>query len=395
MPIGRSLLVLAILASVGLRAETVRTLDGKEIVGDVVSITDKEIVVRSEGKEVTVPVLQVLLIDIGAAGKLPTKYIDVELTDATLLHCSQVSLRGKDAILTLTSGQEVKIPQTIIASYIGDAQDEKLQKQWKEIASRKRSGDFLVVKTANDELTTLNGTFGDSDAEGKEIQFDHKNTGTYKPIELAKIQGIAFYRPLDPDLPSTACFVHDSSLNAIAAASVTVTPNGFTVTTPAKAKIEYTKKLLARIDYNTGKLRYLSDMKPTKSLVSSTQGDPEAPRSDKNLDGGPLRLGKLSYPKGLSIHAYTQLEYQLDGEYREFKCVLGVDATVGGSQGPTLVKIEADNKELFSGPVTPKDDPKELRFNIKDVQKLKITVSSGELLDLGKHVNLADAKISK
>jgi hypothetical protein len=39
--------------------------------------------------------------------------------------------------------------------------------------------------------------------------------------------------------------------------------------------------------------------------------------------------------------------------------------------------------------------PKVVTINIKDVQKLKIIVGSGDLQDIGKHVDLADAKVTK
>src|SRR5262245_12073187 len=396
MPIGRTLLALLLVASVSLGADTLRTLDGREIVGDVVSITDKEIVIRSQGKEQTVPTLQVLQLDVGPAGKLAagTKYTDVELTDGSVLHCSQLTLRGKEAQMTLLGGQAVKVPLEVVASFLNEAQDENLQKQWKEFVAKKRASDLLVVQR-DGELTSFKGTFGEADDEGKQIQFDLDSKGTFRGVDLVKVQGIIFVRPVDPNLPSTICTAYDSSNNAVAASAVAVTPAGYTVTSPSGAKIEYPKKLLSRFDYNTGKLRYLSDMTPVKEVVTSTQGDPEAPRKDKNLDGGPLRLGKTVYFKGLAVHAYTLLEYQLDGEYREFKCWLGVDELVGGSEGQTIVKFEGDGKVLFETAVTRKDPPREVKFNIKDVQKMRIVVSSAELLDLGKHVNLADAKISK
>src|SRR5262245_48337360 len=139
MPIGRTLLALFLVGSVSFGAETLRTLDGREVVGDVISINAKEIVIRSQGKEQTVPTPLVLQLDVGPAGKLAgAKYIDVELTDGSLLHCAQFSLRGKEAQMTLLSGQVVKVPLEVVAPFLNDAQDEKLQKQWKEQLAKKR-----------------------------------------------------------------------------------------------------------------------------------------------------------------------------------------------------------------------------------------------------------------
>src|SRR5206468_2919662 len=97
MPVGRTLLALFLFAAVSVAAD-LRTLDGKTISGDVMQLTDKEIVLRSAGKEVVTPIEQVLVLELGAAApaKLTgVKFLDVELTDGSLLHCSQVSFKGK------------------------------------------------------------------------------------------------------------------------------------------------------------------------------------------------------------------------------------------------------------------------------------------------------------
>src|SRR5262249_52733369 len=100
MPVGRTLVALLVLASVGLGAETLKKLDGTTVTGEVVGISDKEVVLRADGTDKTVPVEQVLQIDLGQAGKVAAaKYSDVELTDGSLLHCTQVALKGNQAHL--------------------------------------------------------------------------------------------------------------------------------------------------------------------------------------------------------------------------------------------------------------------------------------------------------
>jgi hypothetical protein len=398
MPVGRTLVALLVLASVGLGAETLKKLDGTTVTGEVVGISDKEVVLRADGSDKTVPVEQVLQIDLGQAGKVAAaKYSDVELTDGSLLHCTQVALKGNQAHLTLTTGQQVQAPLDGIAYIVNDAQDAKVMQEWKELLAKKRSSD-LLARRKDGELITLKGTFGEADKDGKEIQFDLNSEGSPRPVPIEKLHGLAFLRKLDPNAPPVRCTLLDTQAGVVKASSISVTADGFAVTTPTGVKVQYAKALVSRLDYSRGKLTYLSDLDPVKVIQTSTTGEPEPYRRDKNLDGSPgLRPGKNKrFDKGLAVHAYTLLEYQLDGEYREFSCWLGIDEQVGGSEGPVVVKIEGDGKEIFAQTLTRKDDlPVEVRKNIKDVQRLRITVSSGELLDLGKHVDLADAKVSK
>jgi hypothetical protein len=71
-----------------------------------------------------------------------------------------------------------------------------------------------------------------------------------------------------------------------------------------------------------------------------------------------------------------------------------VDDLVGGDS-QAVVRIEGDGRELFAGVVSRKDRPRPLNLDIQGVKQLRIVVGSQGLLDLGDHVDLADAKVSK
>jgi hypothetical protein len=144
-----------------------------------------------------------------------------------------------------------------------------------------------------------------------------------------------------------------------------------------------------------GKLTYLSALTPSKVVEKSGVGLPIAYRKDKNLDGEPIVLGDKAFPKGLSMHAYTQLEYNLGGKYKEFKAFLAVDPRVG-SESKARVTIEADNQQLHSEEVTTATPLRQLTLTLpKKAGRLRITVSSSNILDLHDHVTLADAKVSQ
>ena len=101
------------------------------------------------------------------------------------------------------------------------------------------------------------------------------------------------------------------------------------------------------------------------------------------------------YENGLALHSRTELEYDLKGDYNEFKATVGVDETVGGSDGTVAIKIEGDGKELYTANFTRKDLARPLNLSVKGINRFRIVVSSGDLLDLGKHLTLAEARVSK
>ena len=104
-------------------------------------------------------------------------------------------------------------------------------------------------------------------------------------------------------------------------------------------------------------------------------------------------MGGTTYPKGLALIPHVELTYDLKGEYREFEAVAGFD---GDSGDTAILTIEADGKELSKLSFTKgKKNFQNVLLNIKDVQKLKITVESESLFDTALHLNLADAKVRK
>lgn len=389
--------MLFLAASLSLAAEAgnakLRTLSGKMVEGELLKITDKDVVVRAKEGEVSTPLLEILDIDLhpGALPPAGTKYVDVELTDGSQFHCSQFTLKNKELELRLVSGQEVKLPLSAVAYILSDAHDAEVRAEWQKLVAKQGNRDILAIKKEG-VVNGLEGTLGEGDDKGETIGFE---LGDKKArVRLERIHGMSFYRRLEPG-PDPLCKVFDTSRNALVAAKLEQTATGFAITTKSGVKVEYTNALLSRLDFSKGKLTYLSDLEPARKVEKSTLDGINHYRRDKNIDGQPLRLGGQTYSKGLAVQAYTELVYDIGGEYKELKVVLGIDDQIGGDSH-VKVLIEGDGRELFKGEINRKDKKTvPLAVDVKNVKLLRIVVSSANLLDLGDHVDLADAKVSK
>jgi hypothetical protein len=227
------------------------------------------------------------------------------------------------------------------------------------------------------------------DAEGKKIKFKHE-TGD-KNIPLENLHGLIFYR-LEAAQGNPLCRAIDQQGNVLTAAKIAFDGKAYTLTTTFGAKITLAADALSKLDFNMGKLTYLSDMEPAKVVEKSGAGLVTHYRKDVNLDGEPIILER-QHAKGLSLHAFTQLEYNLAGKYKEFKAILGVDQRVG-ADSQALVTVHCDGVERFKGTITAKET-KSLAISVRDVNILRVTVSSRNFLDLHDHVTLADARVSQ
>jgi NPCBM/NEW2 domain len=419
MPFCRTLLALAVCAS-AVTATELKTLKGQSIVGDVVSVSSTEVVIAKADQKIKTPIEQVLTLDLAAPTKLPAdaKFIDVELVDGSQLRCLNFVIKGKEVELTiLLTNQNIKLPLASVAHVLTNAQEEKWRKDWKErlktnAVDKERLDVFFVLReTPNGPIPNpLKGTIGEGDEEGKTLAFTLKpKTGDPErkiDADQQKIHGLIFQRTPDPLAPPVQFKLIDGYGNLVMVSNVSTTATGLTATTPTGAKLDYTFQQLSKLDYSKGKLTYLSDMKPLRedqTYLGEKRTNPIPVRlfmigRDHNLEEnkGTIVLDKVPYRKGLALQAYTELEFDLDGEYREFSAVAGIDAKVRWP-GKAVLRIEGDGKELLKLEFAPRTMPEVLpvTLNIKDVRKLRITVSSNDWNDIAKQIYLGNAKVSK
>ena len=296
MPVCRTVLALLLCISCCRGAAELRTLAGTSVTGDLVGISNKDITIKTAAAQVVTPLEQVVDLKLGDIHNpsQESKYTDVELTDGTLLHCTQFVIKGKEVELTLLGDQQVKVPLATISFIQKDANDEKTRSEWKErFFNRKRSHDLVVARikpegTAQEVLDAQEGTLGNADEEGKNIEF-LTASGTKRMLSLSRIQGMIFQRSPDPNAAPVLCKFYDAQANQLMVSNLAWNDKGITVTTPAGATIDFPITLVARLDFSKGKLTYLSDdafwkSDKVKVIQSSTEDRIEKPHRDKNLD---------------------------------------------------------------------------------------------------------------
>jgi hypothetical protein len=385
----RSLAVLLIVAPVCL-AEDLRTLGGKTLSGSVTSITDSEITIKTDKETVSTPLSQVLALDLRPAKEPTGTYSSVRLLDDTALVCSQVNFAGSDVQLTLLSGTTLKVPLSAVVSVVHEAQNQALRKRFEEFTAKRVNKDRIVI-LRDGELNPIEGTLGEVDAKKGTIVFKRDGAKDLD-LPLKGLHGLIFHR-LEVPAEIPVCRVIDLVGNNLSAVKLGYDgKDTYNITTTFGAKLSLKADVLSTLDFNLGKLTFLSDLEPARVVEKSGVGLITRYRKDSNLDGQPILLEK-QHGKGLSMHAHTELEYNLAGKYKEFKAILGVDARTG-ADSQALVTIYCDGDKRFSELATPKKS-RPVSINVKDVGTLKIVVSSRNFLDLHDHATLADARVSQ
>ena len=138
----------------------------------------------------------------------------------------------------------------------------------------------------------------------------------------------------------------------------------------------------------------LSDL----SWTSATNGwgPVEKDKSNGELgagDGRTLTLNGTTYPKGLGVHASSDVRYLLGGRCSRFKALVGVDDEVGSS-GSVSFEVYADANKVFdSGLLTGSSASKEIDVSVAGASQLRLVVKNGGNGDGHDHADWAVALV--
>lgn len=115
-------------------------------------------------------------------------------------------------------------------------------------------------------------------------------------------------------------------------------------------------------------------------------------QAGKSVQGNPLRIGDRTFRHGFGTHAWSEIVYDLNGQYERFSAWVGVDAEMKGYSASSVVfKVLADGRELFSSGVMRIGTPaKRVDVPVTGVTEMKLVVEDAGDGDDCDHADWAD-----
>src|SRR6476660_9883261 len=205
---------------------------------------------------------------------------------------------------------------------------------------------------------------------------------------------IIFHKALDTP-PATVCVVQDAAGNRSNAQAVSLADNSLQVEDASGVSFTIPWVDVARLDYSVGKVVYLSDLEPQSmrctpyfdfGTAAPALAQFYAPRRDMGLDHQPLRLAGQTFSKGLALASRTEITYRLPAGVKKFKATAGIDDSVR-DVGRVRLEISLDGKKMYDQPITGKQPPVDLNFDISGARRLSILVDFGADSDVGDFLN--------
>ena len=163
--------------------------------------------------------------------------------------------------------------------------------------------------------------------------------------------------------------------------------------------IEVPVREFVSLDVQGGKATNLADLKPKKESVEPYNDLAWPWQANRTVKHRPLKLssklGVSTFDGGLGAHPKTTLTYSLDGKYRTFTALVGLDADTG-RRGQAKVSILVDGK-LQAIPELEKlssaTGPFAVIVPVAKAKELTLVVDFGPNGDMQADVNWADAKL--
>jgi hypothetical protein len=392
-----------------LQAAEIVPLSGKPVKGTVTAISPQFVSYKDEsGATVQVPVKELAWIDLGGKVTSPPAASDeMELTDGSLFRLSEFKVKGKNiesALAVTVEGMTapvVAIPMNTVFYWFRKAGEGANRSDWRrDVIAKRGKRDLLVLRVSGekgDVLQPIEGTVLQGNKDGTGITFERAD-GAQQEYQLVRITGgLLFNQPPPAVIPPTACKVLDVYGNTLFAQTVELSGDIVKVKTVCGATVEYRSLgAVSKFDFTQGNVKYLAELEPTVDAAPVADGDPKLTYLTNRTPNGPgFRLDRKVYAKGVWVAPETSLTYQLNGDYREFKAIFGIDDTVQVASGNVIVVVEADGRQLLAQTITRKGGkPVEVNLNVKDAKVLKISVDR-EGLYTGGALSMGDARLQK
>jgi mono/diheme cytochrome c family protein len=139
---------------------------------------------------------------------------------------------------------------------------------------------------------------------------------------------------------------------------------------------------------------YLSDLSWT-GTPENGWGPVSRDRSngEQEAGGNPITLDGQVYAKGLGVHAYSRITYEIGGRHDRFVSRVGLDDETFGN-GSVQFEVWGDGTLLYSSPrLTGADPALDLDIPVRGVQRLVLVVQEGGDGNGYDHADWADARL--
>jgi len=301
------------------------------------------------------------------------------LVDAVTLADDKFTARlagGKDVVLPLDAVRCLRFePDLVMAAF-----KESLEKP-------SADQDKIFVKVDN-QIDAISGLIvGLTD---KELTFEYEAETRKLPRE--RLHGIVLAQAGGPkNSPATVQLTNGSRL---AGKLLSLEQGDLQLELVGGSKASLPFDSVERIDLRSPRMIYLSELEPAAVREETLLTIARPWQKDRSVSGKTLTLAGQAFPRGLGVHARSELVFDVPEGFDVLAATVGIDASTGG-RGDCDFAVLGDDRPLWSQRIKGSDAPQSVRVELRGVKKVTLRVEPGADFDFGDHADWCDARFLK
>ncbi len=374
-------------------ADRLVRLDGSAMQAAVETIDDAGRVHLADGKTVPIEGLRRIVRhpDAEAPDKSPPRAVFP--AGGGILRGRNVTFDGKTFVLDWAYGKAQRLPLAAVRAVRLAAPGEDTSAAAAEFdtartaAEVRRDGLFALV---DGRVEVVRGAL--LAVEPSHVRFLWNEAE--RRIGREKVYGVVLARSGPPPARTGRCLVHLADGSRVWMAVQRLAKGRLHGAVADAADLAVPWSAVVRLDVRSPRLVFLSDLDPVEAEETALVTYAGPWRRDRNVVGGPLRLGGRAYEKGLGVHSRCRLVYDLGEHYDTFAATIGIDDSAD-DRGDCVFLVETDGTQRFRKRMTGAAKPHAIRIPVAGARRLALTVEWGDDLDLADRANWCDARLLK
>jgi len=152
---------------------------------------------------------------------------------------------------------------------------------------------------------------------------------------------------------------------------------------------------ITQVDVLGGRTVFLTHLKPTRVNENVMIAPPQPYQKDANSQGENMDIGGFIYHRGLGVHSFSEIEFDLAGKFKTFKADVGIDGRLE-KEGSVIFIVKGDDEEKFKsklvkGKISGGGLP--IEVDVTGVKKLLLKVDPTDDLDQADVANWGAARV--
>jgi hypothetical protein len=374
-------------------ADRVEMLDLRVVEGNVVAISAQKVEIAAPGAQ-SLPLSDVEGVYLREVEDLQARPAQAAVQTAAGDFLAAQKISASDGKLRFTSPMigAVELPFSAVACVylpVGGLNLSAVLKRAAEVKNPEKPADMVIV----DQGKEWAGVEGVLVAIGEQ-KITFRLGEQDRQIETRLVKAVRLATPPASGAAAGRLLCADGS--ELLFSSVKLEGDKCTLQTAAAGEVAVPRKNVAGVRFASARMASLATLAPS-DVKEYGLFDANFPhRLNRSVGGGPLRLAGRTYSSGIGVNSFTELTYKIDGEYKSFVAVAGIDDSVRPLGNATLTFL-GDGKELAKPlDLTGKDPPREVRLDVSGVKTFTFRVDFGpDNLPVGDHVDLCSARLIK